>query len=267
MACVLVQTSLLSAAVALAGCSAVYPEVATPVKPVAAGQTLSPPPPEDLFYIRLERATIPARTRDGRSWDSVGGSAPDPFVKVMLDDRELFRTPTESDTLTPTWPDAVKANYRVPKGATLRFELWDANPINNHPICVRDVRSLTDHVRAGFLEIDCDSGAKIRVTTEPAHARFGLGMRYEFRTQAIYVTRVALESPAARAGLRAGDRIMRILGKEVASIDQETARSLINANAPTGVSLTIKKPDGVVVDVTVKDGPIYPVLEDDIPIE
>ena len=251
----------------LAGCTAVYPEVATPVKAPPSGKTLSPPPPEDLFYIRLASATIPSTTRDGRTWDSVGGAAPDPFVKVSLNGSELFRTPTESDTLTPTWADAKRANYRVPKGSVLRFELWDANPINNHPICVRDVQSVAEDARSGFLDISCDSGAKIKVITEPAHARFGLGMQYELRTQSVYVTRVALESPAARMGIRGGDQITRIQGKDVSAIDQEEARSLINANAPAGVTLTMKKADGTTVDVSVKEGPIYPVLDDDIPIE
>ena len=34
-----------------------------------------------------------------------------------------------------------------------------------------------------------------------------------------------------------------------------------------GLALTVKKPDGSVVDLSVKDGPVYPMLEDDIPLE
>jgi predicted metalloprotease with PDZ domain len=169
--------------------------------------------------------------------------------------------------LAPTWPDAVKANYRVPKGTTLRFELWDANPINNHPICVRVVKSLAEESRSGVIDIACESGAKVSVTAEPAHARIGLGMRYEFRSQSVHVTRVALESPAARVGLRGGEEIIRIQGKEVKTLDEGEARSLINASSPSGLNLTVKKADGSTLDLSVKDGPVYPTLDDDIPLD
>lgn len=248
-------------------CTAVYPEVATPTRPVAPGQTLSPPPPDDLFFIRMKSATIPETTRDGRKWDAVGGAAPDPFVKVFVGNSELFRTPIEPNTLSPTWPDAPRANYRVQKGASVRIELWDSNPINNQPICVKVLRSFASEARSGSIDVECDSGAKMSLVTEPAHARIGLGMHYEFRTQSVYLTRVVLESPAARAGLRAGDQVVRIQGKEVKTLEGAEARSLINAHSPAGVTLTVKKPDGATIDVSLKDGPVYPRVEDDIPLE
>jgi len=258
--------SVLVAAAAL-GCTAVYPEVATPTRAVPPGQTLSPPPPDDLFFIRVRGATIPETTRDGRKWDSVGGAAPDPFVKVLAGDKELFRTPTQENTLSPTWPDAQRANYRIPKGTAVRFELWDSNPINHHPICVQTVKSFRDEARSGVIDIECASGAKLAVVAEPAHALIGLGMRYELRAQSVYVTRVVLESPAARVGLRGGEQVVRIQGKEVKTMDEGEVRSLVNANSPAGLTLTVKKADGSTLDMTVKDGPIYPTVDDDIPVE
>lgn len=252
----------------LAGaCSAVYPEISTPARAVPDRAVLTPPPPEDLYFIRIQSASIPERTRDGRKWDAVGGAAPDPFVKVLVSDKELFRTPTQPDTLSPTWPDAQRANYRIPKGNSVRVELWDANPINNHPICVRVIKSFADEAKGGLIQIDCESGAKITMITEPAHARIGLGMRYELRTQSVFITRVVIDSPAARAGLRGGEEIIRIQSKDVKGMDEADARSLINANAPTGVSFTVKKADGSTLDVSLREGPIYPTLDDDVPIE
>lgn len=248
-------------------CTAVYPEVQTPVRPPPAGANLSPAAPDDLFFIRVSGATIPEMTRDGRKWDAVGGSAPDPFVKITANDKEIARTPTQENTLTPTWPDAVRANYRIPHGTVVKVELWDANPINNHPICVRVLRAFREEARSGVIDIDCESGAKISLIAEPAHARVGLGMRYEFRTQSVHVTRVALESPAGRIGLRGGEEITRIQGKEVKTLDELETRSLINANADSGLSLTVKKADGSTQDVSLRSGPIYPVLDDDIPLE
>jgi len=251
-------------AAAVSACGAVYPEVATPARSPAAGAKLAPPPPEDLLYIRFKSAEIPVTTRDGRKWDAVGGAAPDPFAKLFAGDKELFRTPVQENTLTPTWPDATGRNYRIPKGTPVRVEVWDSNPINNHPICVRLVSNIHGEALAGGVDVTCDSGAKVSLVVEPAHAKVGLGIFYEFRTQSIYVTRVPVESPAARVGLKPGDQILRIQGKDVDSLDEAEARSQINANAPTGVTLTVRKPDGSTADLTVKNGPIYPTVDDDI---
>src|ERR1700742_195591 len=112
-------------------CGAVYPEIAPPVPPVGT-RTLDPPPPEDIVFLKFKSAQIPTRTRDGRNWDSVGGSAPDPFAKLIMDDKEILVTPVQANTLTPTWPDQNVGNYRLPHGVPARIELWDSNPINNH---------------------------------------------------------------------------------------------------------------------------------------
>src|SRR5882724_10724580 len=79
-------------------CGAVYPEIGTPVRPAGSRQ-LDPPPPDDMVYLKFARAEIPTRTRDGRQWDSVGGSAPDPFAKLLLEDKEILVTPVQANTL------------------------------------------------------------------------------------------------------------------------------------------------------------------------
>jgi hypothetical protein len=33
-------------------------------------------------HVDFVKAEIPSRTRDGREWDSLGGSLPDPFAKL-----------------------------------------------------------------------------------------------------------------------------------------------------------------------------------------
>lgn len=253
--------------IASSACGAVYPEVRTPTRPPPAGVKLAPAPPEDLLYLKFQSAVIPGQTRDGRKWDSVGGAAPDPFAKLFAGGKELFQTSVQSNTLTPTWADSTGRNYRIPVGTPVRVELWDSNPINSHPICVKVVRSIHAEAHAGLLGIECDSGARVTLTVEPAHAKLGLGLSYEFRTESVYVTRVPVESPAARVGLKVGEQIVRIQGKDVKGLDEGEARSLINANAPTGVMLTVRRADGSVADLQLKDGPIYPTPDDDIPVD
>ncbi len=211
-------------------------------------------------------ATIPTTTRDGRKWDSVGGEAPDPFAKVFLNDRELFRTPIQSNTLTPTWPDGPRDNYRIPKGASLRVELWDSNPINNHPICVRNVKNPHAEARIGELDIACDSGAKLRLTLTPGRAKIGLGFAYELRTESVFISRVVAASPAGRAGIVVGDQLVRIQGKTVKGLDEGEIRSLINANAPNSLALSVRHADGAEVEVVLKEGAMYPTRSDDVPV-
>ena len=122
----------LLASLATCGCGAVYPELSTPVR-AAGSRPLDPPPPEDLVFLKFAKAQIPTRTQDGRQWDSVGGSAPDPFAKLLIDDKEILVTPVQANTLSPTWPDQKIGNYRIPRGTPVRVELWDSNAINNHP--------------------------------------------------------------------------------------------------------------------------------------
>lgn len=251
------------APLALAGfvssaCGAVYPEVATPARQPPPGREVMPEPPPDLLYIAFEKATIPKQTRDGRKWDSVGGDAPDPFAKLIVDGEELVVTPIEANTLHPKWPDQVRANYKINPNSKVVVELWDSNPINNNPICRTTVSQI--HSRASSVpeELLCNSGARIELRVERARPVLGLGMFYELQSQSVRVTRVVEVSPAARAGLAAGVMIRKIQGKSVDSIDSAQAKSLINANAPSGLELTIEYEDGTERDVVIREEAMYP---------
>lgn len=244
-----------------------YPELATQVRKVPHGMNLGPPPPGDLLFLGFAGARIPQRTRDGRTWDKVGGEAPDPFAVLRVRDKELFATPTQADTLAPTWPEQPRGNYRVSRGAPVKVELWDANPINNHPICFSKVSDLHEHAASGRLEIDCDSGARLSIVVEPAHGVLGLGLYYELRTDAVYVTRVIRESAAGRAGLRKGVELLKIQGRPVKELDSDEARSLINANASVGLDLSLRFHDGTVRDVTLREDIMYPEIDEDVDIE
>jgi len=252
----------------LSGCGAVYPEISAPVKPPPAGRELSPLPPKKLVFITFASAKIPAKTRDGRQWDSLGGSAPDPFAKLFLNDRELIRTPVQANTLEPTWPDQKKANYMLPDDGNYRLEVWDSNAINNRPICMKTLHNILEDVGPAPVEIECDSGARVVLRIEPAHARWGLGFAYELRTQGgIGITHVVSESPAARAGLAAGDTVLEIQGKQVSKMEEGEPQSLINANADVGIELLLRGANGQERRATVKEGVIYPMLADDIALE
>ncbi|HYP90020.1 MAG TPA: PDZ domain-containing protein [Polyangiaceae bacterium] len=256
-------------ALGLVGCGAVYPQLETPVRSPPAHVTLAPPPPEDLLFLKFGSATIPSRTRDGRNWDSVGGSLPDAFAKLIVDGKVILETPVQSNSLTPTWPDQRRANYHVRMGATARVELWDSNPINNHPICTSDVPELHGESSSDVpVQINCNSGAEIKLIVEPAHGKLGVGLYYELRREEVVVTRVLMESPAARAGLVRGDQLLKIQGRDVKTMADGEAQSLINANAVTGVKLLVRKLlDKNEVEMTLKEGAIYPIYGEGVDID
>jgi hypothetical protein len=260
--------SLLLASLALLGCGAVYPQLSTPIRTPPAQVTLTPPAPEDLLFVKFAGAVIPTRTRDGRSWDSVGGSLPDAFAKLYVDGKVILETPVQSNTLTPSWPDQRKANYHVRPGAAVKVELWDSNPINNHPICIAEVPNLHAESNSDIpLRIDCNSGAEITLIVNAAHPRLGLGLFYELRREEVVITRVLRESPAARAGLVRGDQLLKIQGKAVKTMEDGEAQSLINANAATGVTLWVKKADKSEAEMKLKEGAIYPLVDEDVPVD
>jgi hypothetical protein len=246
------------------GCGAVYPEVATPTRAVAPGREVAPSPPPDLLYIVFDKAIIPRQTRDGRKWDSVGGDAPDPFAKVLVNGEEIIKTPIESNTLHPKWPNQVRANYQVDRGAKVVVELWDSNPINNDPICRTSVEFIHDKVGGGTSELLCNSGARILLRVESAHAMVGLGMYYELQSQKVKVTRVIQHSPASRAGLVPNTELIAIQGELVGQLDADQVRSMINANAPTGLKLDAKLPDGTNKQVELKEAAMYPLVSEKI---
>jgi hypothetical protein len=261
-----VVTALVAACACLllAACPAVYPELKTPMRPVVPGHALEPPPPPELRWIAFKSAKVPALTRDGRRWGSdLGGRMPDPYAKLIVNGAELLRSTVEKATLAPTWPDAPKGNFRIRADDRMRVELWDARVINDHPIGVREVGALTSEQRSlDEIDIECESGARIRLANEPAHGFVGYGLFYELRTYDAVVTRVYEESPASRGGLRPGDLILAIEGRSPRQMQPGELQSLLNAPTVNGIAVAVQHEDGSRASVRLKEGAVYPLFRE-----
>jgi hypothetical protein len=239
------------------GCAVVYPEVAAPLRPVIPVPDPKPAPPVDLFYVAVRSAEIPNHTRDGRRWDELGSGAPDPYAIVFINDEELFRTTVETDSLSPTWKDAPKLNYIIPKGAKVKVEVWDDNAVNPEPICIVEQKNArSEALETGELDMYCQGGGRVDLDFAPAHARWGTGIYYELRGDGAAITRVLRYSPASRAGLSGGEEILKVGGKMVKGMSENQIKSAINGGVQSGVVLSVRA-NGQVRDVELKDGPVY----------
>jgi hypothetical protein len=248
---------------ALAGsCSAVYPELQAPFRTPRSHEVEDRP--AGLKWIAFKGAVVPEATRDGRRW---GGAlerrAPDPYAILYVNGKPLLKTSSQANTLQPTWPDAPAGNFFLEPADRFRVELWDSNPINDHPIGIKEWKGLTDEEeRRGEIDLECDSGARVRIAFEPAHARFGLGFYYELRIGEASVTRVYKESPAGRAGLKPGDQILMVDDKPVAGMKKGELQSIVNTPHLEGMAMKVRRGNGQSFAVVLKEGPIFPTFSE-----
>jgi hypothetical protein len=221
-----------------------------------------PPPPDDRLYVAVVSGELPPRTRDGRDWAQAFGSLPDPYVRVLVNDGELFRTESASDTLEPTWPTSPKGNFKLGAGDRIEVQLWAAAVMNDKPIGVKKLTLTPDMIAEHEIELDLSGDAKVKLLVEPAHPIWGAGFWFELRNSSSYVTRLVDASPASRAGMVAGDRIVALGGKPVDQMSTDEVRSTLGAFPVGGVAMTLQHGDGTTLQVTVKEGPIYPLFSE-----
>lgn len=253
--------AFLLATCAFVGCAAVYPEMGTRTRPIPAGQPLDPAPPAGLRWLRFVSGRVPERTRDGRAWGASG--KPSAYAKLLVNGKELFRTPPQAGTFEPTWPDGPRGNFKIGPSDKLRLEIWDSAAINDKPINVRDVGSPSEqHELEKQIRVTFDDGSEIVLAYEPAHAVSGLGLWFELRTESCFITRRLDGSPAERAGIQPNDEVLKIGGRDVSKMSPDEIKSAFNAVPLEGLTLTVKHAGSSVTELTVKEGPIYPTFDE-----
>jgi membrane-associated protease RseP (regulator of RpoE activity) len=256
------------AALSTTACGAVYPELQTPLRPAAAGATLSPEPPEDLKYIAFKGGVVPEKTVDGRPWHELGNPLPNPFAIIYVNGRAIIKTDPQSNTLTPTWPGSARGNFRVGRNDRVRVEMWEAS-LTQRPICVKDLGSLDgeDFALDKEIVVKCDQDISVTVAFEPAHAEVGYGFFFEFRTYDVFVSRIYQEGPASRAGLRPGDKIVAVGGQVTKGMDQKVVQSYLNAPKMDGIVIDVVHKDGKQETLTIKEGPVYALYQENAPLD
>ena len=230
-----------------------YPRRTTGLTPVAGASTADAPPA--LYRLFVEGAQVPPRQRSGLSWDDEGG--PDPYVRVVREDSVLFETEPATDTLSPTFDAECPGNVRL-ASESLRFELWDADDGSDDPIGIWQGQGLPASTVVGArTRLRTDTVAEIFVRIEEPIAHRGTGiLSYEVRGDGFEVVEVAPFSPAGRAGVRAGDRVVAVGGQLLHTASEADGASRLSLAVERNDSLTIRR-DGLQREVALDQGYVW----------
>jgi carboxyl-terminal processing protease len=104
-----------------------------------------------------------------------------------------------------------------------------------------------------------DRGHTSYLTPEQVKARderlsgtyVGVGAVLDQRDEGIFVVRVLRDSPAERAGLRAGDEIVRVDGEPLVGLTVDEVASRVRGPEGTDVTLEVRSPDGSSREMTI----------------
>lgn len=208
-----------------------------PAPPAAEGTILEGP--AGLYSIRLIGAEIPAFKGGGLAWDS-DGSGPDPFVRLLLDDRVVWESPPQENTQRPAWNITLPRNIQVATTTKFRIELWDEDTANSDPAGAITRAGVPESALPNAVaRLPLDNFGTVSITIAAPRASRGVGLRYEDRGDGLFVLAVEPFSPAGRAGIRVGDMIVAIAGSRVEDLGGDRASSQLSLASDRASTLTV----------------------------
>ena len=240
---------------AAGGCA--YPRRTTRVQP-AVGTIKAADRPDNLWELRLESADVPPRKASGHRWDD-DSSKPDPFFRLQIDGREVWRSPTRPDTLQPAWRSPLPRNIHITRRSRLQLELWDDDGPSADPIGVMQRRGLPSSMVIGAsTRLSFRSMAVVTLSLHRAKAHRGIGIRlFEVHSDELRVLEVEPYSPAARAGIKIDDRIVAIGEQAVAELGEQAAVGQLSLAADKQAALSVVGADGRTRKVNLDSGYLW----------
>lgn len=238
-----------------------YPRRETLMHPAPPNQVKSEDRPDNMYTIRVLDAELPEFKAGGLPWDS-DGTPPDPFVRILVNKRVIWESPALKDTRKPAWNVTLPRNVELPEGATLRIELWDrdtavsADPAGSIQSEGLPATALPD----ALARLTLDNLGMLSIVASAPHAQQGVGVHFEVRPDALVVLDVERYSPAFRAGILKGDRIVAIGPQRVSELGGEEATSDFSLANDRGSVLTIADQKGHERQVTLDKGFIWLVM-------
>jgi len=234
----------LAVGLTMIGC--VYPRRGTSLTPVRSERaTASFNAPAHIWQLTVVEAHVRPRKSGDLSWDD-GEGLPDVFVRIYRGGEQVFETETVDDSLTPRWDEVLPRNFRIPPDAALRIEVWDRDTVGADPVGIYNDRGLPDNALPDAdarIMLEGGSWLTIRATAPRPHRGVGIE-EYEVRPDELVVARVLQHSPAGRAGIEPGDRIVAVGDQRVADLNEAQAASALSMAANRDRQLTVKDEGG-----------------------
>ena len=244
---------------ALVACA--YPRRVISLNPASPAEGTSTDAPANVWRVTIVSAVVPPEQRSGQPWDEDSG--PDVYVRVLRGDTAIFETRVLDDEPTPVWNAELPANLDFSPGAEVRFEVFEADGVATDPVGILRTRGLPASMQPGgesVLPLDA-AGATLRLHVEAPRPHRGVGIReVEERSDALVVLALEANSPAGRAGLAVGDRIVRIGAESVAMLGGPRAARRLSQAAGRGTALDIETPEGETRTVELDQGYTWLVL-------
>ncbi len=113
------------------------------------------------------------------------------------------------------------------------------DPVNEHALMRQAAQALVASLDSHSTLLDAADYAQLQAATNGSYA--GIGVEVEGDARALRVVRCIAASPAMRAGLRAGDLIVRIDGQEVSAANIDAAAAQLRGPPGSAVQLTVRR--------------------------
>ncbi len=230
--------------VSLAGCA--YQRYTTPLHVVPNPRLVSKDRPASLYTFRLDSGEVPPTKVSGLPWDD-DGSGPDPFVKLFVDGRLVWKSEVKTDQTKPQWNVVLPNNVVIGNESVLRLEMWDwDSALTADPIGQLEHRGLpaTASVLDAPARLNLESLGAVTITLSAPRPHKGVGVSVEARPDSLKVYAVEPYSPAARAGIRVGDQIVGVGNERVSHMGPDDAVSELALAIDRHHKLTIADADG-----------------------
>jgi hypothetical protein len=227
----------------LGGCA--YPRHTTPL--FAAGRVDLPPSefPGGMYSLQLLSAEVPETKISGLTWDD-DGTGPDCQVRLYVGERLVWESKVAKDTVRPEWNEMAPRNVILPRNAAFRLELWDWDtPVSGDPIGRVERDGLPPNAQPGAqARLQLDRTTTVVIMLSPPRAHRGVGMSVELHSDHLQVLSVEPFSPAARAGIKTGERILAIGSQRVSSLSDGDKRSELSMASDRKLKLAVADSEG-----------------------
>jgi len=240
----------------VAGCA--YPRRSTSLTAAREDSQVTTAP-SHLWRLELVGATIPPRRRGNLPWDE-DDELPDPYVRIYRGGQLVHESPVVESSREPSFDHFLPNNLHVPPDQELRLEVWDQDDgASDDPIGIWRGNGLPPNALPDAdARVLLENGAELvfRVHRPQPHRGVGIEL-YEVRSDALVVLEVIEHSPAGRAGIAPGDRVVAVGGRSVEDMGSARAASALSLAADRQETLTVEREGGQRDEVELDRGYVW----------